>query len=559
MFSNLIIQSAAKNLRGLVVATLWLTVSHLHAADVNVVIPGGSGTFTKDVTFNIDDLGAHKTLSLTPANCYHFLTHPSLNYDPAVIMVQETSYNECGGQYEIWLVGNHKEGTAHVTGAIEPSKTACCIASSGGSGPLPTARDFDITVLQRLAWIYFTDPVNGINLTTCNGSMDNLAVKVVLGNATAPSAGTVTFNVTPSNLGTISPAHVPLSGGMAVSHFYAANTDGSGTITANATSMRDNYGNAVPNVSTNISLDVAILSIVDCWNPCSWHAQEDILFADGNRSTIAVAKVTKPDETPIPNFSLNFGILSGGGTVTPITGMTDVNGEAQTTVKSGMATGTTWINVWHGSAESADVKAKVFMYKNQIGTGSPSKYFDFNTIISDSQFTTTPAAFDTAAKIETWLQGKSSGLAGYVYGGKLISQIIHDSAVANGINAQIILVTLQKEKGLISDPSPSEVKKNLAMGCGLPSNIKSQIQCGAQALKDNFNGAPSVPYIWHRDAHPGDTSIAYIDASNIKNSVSMKIGNKATCSLYHYTPWINDHPNSGANLLFYQLWVQYGF
>jgi WD40 repeat protein len=235
-------------------------VARLDAADATVIIPGGNGTFTTNIVFNTTELGAHKTLSVAPATGYHFKAVPTVNFDSSIIMVQQTSYTECGAMYEMWLVGNHREGTAQISGTITPGS---CNGGGGngghggggGTSPPPTDRGFEINVLQRQTVIYFTDPANGTNLTICAGRTTNIAVKVVLGDATVPASGTVTFSA-PSNLGTISPGSVALDGGGAASATFNASTNGGvGTITASTTDLRDAFGNTLPNISTNLTVN----------------------------------------------------------------------------------------------------------------------------------------------------------------------------------------------------------------------------------------------------------------------------------------------------------------
>lgn len=295
-----------------------------------------------------------------------------------------------------------------------------------------------------------------------------------------------------------------------------------------------------------------------CWNPCSLGAEQEILFANGARNTPVTALVTKTGGNPVPGKQVTFSIDSGGGTVAPATDTTDAAGEATTTLTAANATGRTKVKAV--VANTGTARAKIYMYKQQVASGPPAVDFDFNEIISDSAFTTTPAAFDTQQEIEDWLTAKGSGLAGMTYGGTLISQIIHDAAQAQGINAQIILVTLQKEQGLISDPSPTPAKLNSAMGISPSSNIKSQIETGAQTFKNHFAAAPSMPYIFPKGT-AGGTGIGYYDDVDVPHQVGVrvKINNKATYSLYKYTPWIRSTSAGGGNFLFYQLWIQYGF
>jgi hypothetical protein len=312
--------------------------------------------------------------------------------------------------------------------------------------------------------------------------------------------------------------------------------------------------NANANVAltkANVRLTAAAVAAVP--PACTLGAKEEILFADGQRNTTVSAQVMR-NGNPVAGKSVKFSIASGGGSVAPLTGTTGADGKASTTLTAGTATGITMVKAV--VAKTGTKKTKVYMYKQETTPGS-GVYFDINTIISDDQFTTTPTTFDTQQKIEDWLVVKGSGLAGYRYnGGPLISQVIFDSAQAQGINVELILVTLQKEKGLISDPAPTQAKLNDAMGLPASSNIKSQIEDGAQAFKDNFDNAPTMPYVF---SHGRGQGVGYCDGAGAQDYPRVKVTTKATCSLYNYTPWIRYTTTGGGNFLFYTMWTQYGF
>jgi len=66
-----------------------------------------------------------------------------------------------------------------------------------------------------------------------------------LGDAGIPSAGTVGFSVSPTALGSFTSSRVTFSpSGAAFTKFIASTNGGSGTITANATGLKDEGGKA---------------------------------------------------------------------------------------------------------------------------------------------------------------------------------------------------------------------------------------------------------------------------------------------------------------------------
>ncbi|HET6303112.1 hypothetical protein [Microbacterium sp.] len=196
--------------------------------------------------------------------------------------------------------------------------------------------------------------------------------------------------------------------------------------------------------------------------------------------------------------------------------------------------------------------------------------FNPELIISDDQFYNGNAM--TAAQIQAFLDQKIgtctngkclnvavvpiadqprrvSGSTGNVIceamsGGTMrVSELIYRSQRACGISAKVILVTLQKEQGLITSRAPSDYQLRYAMGQGCPdttgcttapAGLATQIYTGTRQLKTyraaGFARQPGVHYIgYHPNAACGGTNL------NIRNY--------ATAALYNYTPY---QPNRSA-------------
>jgi len=137
-------------------------------------------------------------------------------------------------------------------------------------------------------------------------------------------------------------------------------------------------------------------------------------------------------------------------------------------------------------------------------------------IISDSQF------YDSAAmsesQIQQFLTSKGSGLAGFTFsvnsrarvtsssgatrceafqGGVLAaSTIIYRAQVACGISAKVLLVTLQKEQGLITKKAPSQSALDRAMGYACPDTAPcaptTRISIAMRSPNDSHE-PPGVP------------------------------------------------------------------
>jgi uncharacterized protein with LGFP repeats len=129
--------------------------------------------------------------------------------------------------------------------------------------------------------------------------------------------------------------------------------------------------------------------------------------------------------------------------------------------------------------------------------------------------------------------------AGYIR----VSELIYRAQVACGISAKVILVTLQKEQGLVLKTAPSDTALRFAMGMACPdtapcdtafAGLGTQIVSGTRQLKVYRAGAfarqPGTHFIgWSPNSSCGGTYIT--------------IQNYATAALYNYTPY---QPNSAA-------------
>jgi uncharacterized protein with LGFP repeats len=130
------------------------------------------------------------------------------------------------------------------------------------------------------------------------------------------------------------------------------------------------------------------------------------------------------------------------------------------------------------------------------------------------------------------------------------ARIIHKVAQACGINPQVLIVMLEKEQSLVTMKSPTQGRYNIAMGYGCPDfslcdkqyyGLFNQLyKAGSQLIRYTnppgtskyftwFGPGKTVPIQWHPNVSCG-TSKVYV-------------ANKATASLYYYTPY---QPNAAA-------------
>jgi len=125
------------------------------------------------------------------------------------------------------------------------------------------------------------------------------------------------------------------------------------------------------------------------------------------------------------------------------------------------------------------------------------------------------------------------------------AQIIYTVAVAGEVNPQVLLVTLQKEQGLITAKSVKSLKYRKAMGYGCPdsSNCNSnyygffkQVYWAARAYNAYFNFPGNFKQPWQ--------TLAIQYSPNKKcGTTNVYIETRATAALYNYTPYT---PNASS-------------
>ncbi len=181
--------------------------------------------------------------------------------------------------------------------------------------------------------------------------------------------------------------------------------------------------------------------------------------------------------------------------------------------------------------------------------------FDPNFIISDEEMQ--DANSMTRGDIQTFLKEKGGFIATLKTldaSGKRrkTSEIIYRAAKEYTINPKYILVKLQKEQSLITDPDPTQKQLDWATGYGVCDSCKTddekiQKYKGFGTQVDNAAGIMR----WYYD-HV--TEQAWIKRPNIVYAIDtteVKPANFATAFLYTYTPHLNGNEN------FWKLWQQW--
>ena len=129
------------------------------------------------------------------------------------------------------------------------------------------------------------------------------------------------------------------------------------------------------------------------------------------------------------------------------------------------------------------------------------------------------------------------------------SEIIYNIARACGINPKVLLVTLQKEQGLIQATNPTAYMYQAAMGYGCPDSdpgICGKVWTGL--FNQLYKGAGQLQ--WYGDPRGSFTYLKVGSTANIRYNPTESCGTQpvliksiATTALYYYTPYT---PNAAA-------------
>jgi hypothetical protein len=127
-----------------------------------------------------------------------------------------------------------------------------------------------------------------------------------------------------------------------------------------------------------------------------------------------------------------------------------------------------------------------------------------------------------------------------VSGGESAAQIIYNAAQQYQINPQVLITTLQKEQGLITDTWPWVNEYRAAMGfnctdsapCSGFAGFYQQVSAAAKQFRNYLNNPNDFNYV------VGNNKILYSPASCGSSTVNVQ--NLATAALYDYTPYQPD-------------------
>ncbi|MFW5782042.1 MAG: hypothetical protein ACOCWO_01975, partial [Candidatus Muiribacteriaceae bacterium] len=188
-------------------------------------------------------------------------------------------------------------------------------------------------------------------------------------------------------------------------------------------------------------------------------------------------------------------------------------------------------------------------------TGDLSTDINYERLIENGEFV--DKATMSASDIQAFLESRNSCLKD-IYRGKYPSQIIYDVCQEYGINPKIMLVSFQKEQGLISKTSATEYRLDWALGVGCYDDGTKNARF--RGFEKQISSAARVYRHWYDDGVAKDISANGYRMRVNYNTTYQYMENEATYSLYRYTPHTYDihlSTHGGGNLLFARVYITY--
>lgn len=144
---------------------------------------------------------------------------------------------------------------------------------------------------------------------------------------------------------------------------------------------------------------------------------------------------------------------------------------------------------------------------------------------------------------------------GSISGGVTAGEIIYYAAVGAHINPQVMLATLQKEQGLVTDDWPWPIEYRSAMGFNCPDDgtgcngyagFAIQVNSAAAQFRNYLNNPSSFNFLGGQNN--------YVGYYPCNSGTTVFIQNQSTAALYDYTPYqpdpsvlSNTNPTGSAN------------
>lgn len=152
-----------------------------------------------------------------------------------------------------------------------------------------------------------------------------------------------------------------------------------------------------------------------------------------------------------------------------------------------------------------------------------------------------PGSSLTRAAIARFLSGTGGAIGQMVFSDRgldrTVAEIIESAAIENRITAQFLLAMLEKEQGLITDPSPSQHQLDYAMGYGCPSSCDPARAGFAKQVR----AAAAQHRAYLDDLAQGNQTVSGWGVGVPKITLDGLVvtpSNRATAAAYTYNPYV---------------------
>lgn len=175
---------------------------------------------------------------------------------------------------------------------------------------------------------------------------------------------------------------------------------------------------------------------------------------------------------------------------------------------------------------------------------------NYNYLISDDEFYN-PQKFNFN-DVQDFLSKQPGTLKTYFdpISGRTAAQIIYEAGRDWNVNPQTLIVTLQKEQSLIEDPTPSAKQLDWATGYGI-CDACSMDDPGLQKFRGFSNQVNYAARLYRRYADNPTAYTIKVGEPKVIDGLPVVPQNKATASLYVYTPHLHGNEN------FRKVWDRY--
>jgi len=191
--------------------------------------------------------------------------------------------------------------------------------------------------------------------------------------------------------------------------------------------------------------------------------------------------------------------------------------------------------------------------------------FNPNYIISDAEILDYNAL--TLDEVKNFVASQSGNLKNYFVtekdglppetGASLsAAEVIYDRAITNKINPKFLLVLIQKEQSLLTDPSPKQSQYDWAAGYGCPDGGGCNPRW--QGFYKQMNSAALQFYSYVTESHlysfKAGQTYTFTNPYGTISAADMVVtpANNATAGLYNYTPHVYN-----GNYNFWRFWNRY--